>query len=163
MVQHVHSFETGVQKTHSEILSLTHTPQVKRNKAIDAYRITLMFGICLLHSISQAGHNVSWANNCFSWCVTAFAFISGWFGMRFSFMKLTKLYGVSLYCAAVICIVNAVFGYGDGCLKYIWDVAVGQWYLNAYAILLCLAPILNEGCRSIAEMPRNSRLIARSG
>ena len=79
--------------------------------------------------------------------------------MRFSFMKLAKLYGVSLYCAAVICIVNAVFGYGDGCLKYIWDVAVGQWYLNAYAILMCLAPILNEGCRSIAEKFKADRKV----
>ena len=87
---------------------------MKRDSVIELYRVGLMYGICLLHSISQAGHNVVWAANMLSWCVPGFMFISGWFGMRFSFMKVAKLYGISLYCATVFVIFDAVVsGGGD--------------------------------------------------
>ena len=71
-----------------------------RNSSIDIYRCLLMLGICMLHAMAQAGHNVPWVANLLSWCVTGFAFISGWFGIRFSAGKLIKLYGISAYCAA---------------------------------------------------------------
>ena len=86
----------------------------KRDASIDFYRVMLMFGICTLHSITQAGHNVAWAANMLSWCVPGFMFISGWFGMRFSFMKVAKLYGISLYCAAVFATFDAVVSGGGG-------------------------------------------------
>ena len=72
---------------------------MKRDCSIDVYRVCLMFGICLLHSITQAGHNVAWAANMLSWCVPGFMFISGWFGIKFSIAKVLKLYGISFYCA----------------------------------------------------------------
>ncbi len=86
----------------------------KRNAAIDCYRVMLMFGICMLHSITQAGHNVPWVANMLSWCVPGFMFISGWFGIRFSFVKVARLYVISLYCASVYAIFDGVVSGGGG-------------------------------------------------
>ena len=124
-------------------------PMTTRNAAIDVYRCLLMMGISLLHCITQGGHNIPWAANSLEWCVTGFAVISGWFGVRFSPVKLFKLYAMSLYCAIVISFVNAVAGIGGFSVREVWSIAVGQWYLNAYAVLMCCAPVLNEGCKSV--------------
>ena len=115
-----------------------------RDTGIDAYRCLLMFGICLLHAIVQGGHNVPWAANMFSWCVTGFAFISGWFGIRFSIGKVLKLYGISLYCATMFVMFDMfVSGGGGNFLITIYKMATSQWYLNAYVVVMCIAPIIN--------------------
>ena len=90
---------------------------MKRDCSIDAYRVCLMFGICLLHSITQAGHNVAWAANMLSWCVPGFMFISGWFGIKFSIGKVFKLYGISLYCAVMFVAFDGVVSGGGGNLQ----------------------------------------------
>lgn len=121
---------------------------MNRNASLDVYRCFLMFGICLLHAIAQGERNVAWAANCLSWCVPAFVFISGWYGIRFSFLKLLKLYGISFYCAAIFVGVDMLIctGGGEGCVVFrrIWAIATGQWFLNAYAVLMCFAPMLNK-------------------
>ena len=131
----------------------------QRNANLEIYRCLLMLGICLLHCISQGGHNVPLANNCFSWCVTGFAFLSGWFGIRFSCKKVVKLYAVSFYCAAIVFAFNFSLRMSGGA-REVWNVATGQWYLNAYAVLMCFAPILNEGCRSLSEKFAADRMAA---
>ena len=86
---------------------------MKRDRAIDICRVCLMFGICLLHAISQAGHNIAWAANMLMWCVPGFMFISGWFGIKFSIGKALKLYGISLYCAVLyVAFDSAILGGG---------------------------------------------------
>lgn len=42
---------------------------MKRNPSIELYRIALMYGICLLHSITMGNHNVPWAANILCSCV----------------------------------------------------------------------------------------------
>ena len=118
---------------------------MERNRALDVYRCLLMFGICLLHSISQAGYNVPWANNMLSWCVPGFMFISGWFGIKFSLIKVIKLFGISLYCAVAFVVFDALFSdsTGGNCLVRVYDIAKGQWFLNAYVIVMCFAPMVN--------------------
>lgn len=116
-----------------------------RDNAIDVYRVCLMFGICLLHSIAQAGHNTAWAANMLSWCVPGFMFISGWFGIRFSLAKVIKLFGISLYCAVVFVAFDAHFSNSPegNCFVRVYNIAKGQWFLNAYVIVMCLAPMVN--------------------
>ena len=115
-----------------------------RNKALDFYRCLLMFGICLLHSIAQAGHNTAWAANMLQWCVPGFMFLSGWFGIRFSIAKIVKLYGICLYCAAMFVIVDGVSHGGGINLVEILDFARRRWFLNAYAVVMCFAPMVNS-------------------
>ena len=133
--------------------------QIKRNQSIDAYRCLLMFGICALHAVTQGGHNAPWMANCLTWCVTGFAFLSGWFGIRFKYWKVVKLYAVSFYCAAIVFAFNFAFGMSSGA-RDVLNIATGQWYLNAYAVLMCFAPILNEGCRALSEKFATDRMAA---
>ena len=129
---------------------------MKRDFVIDVYRVCLMFGICLLHAITQGGHNVSWAGNMLQWCVPGFMFISGWYGIKFSIDKVFRLYGISLYCAAVFVVFDSVIhsfvGYllWSDCLLRVYKIAIGQWFLNAYVVVMCLAPIINL---AIERMP----------
>lgn len=119
-----------------------------RNAAIDVFRSCLMFGICMLHSISVCGHGASWLSNCLSWCVPAFVFITGWFGLQFSFMKLARLYSISFYCAVAFVGMEALISShkvgGAAIFFQVWKIAIGQWFLNAYAVLMCFAPLLNK-------------------
>lgn len=133
-----------------------------RNANIDVYRVGLMFGICLLHSISQGAYNFPALVRPLLWCVTGFVFISGWFGIRFSLGKLLRLYGVSLYCAITFCVLDHWICGGRGWVETIrlaWRITTGQWYLNAYAVLMCLSPILNVAIDSIAQRWHETRNI----
>lgn len=120
--------------------------EMKRESFIDTYRAVLMFGICLLHSITQCGHNTAWAANMLAWCVPGFMFISGWFGIRFSIGKVLKLYGISFYCSIMyvafdVVVSSKVADYN--CVIQAYNIAIGQWFLNAYVIVMCLTPMVN--------------------
>lgn len=121
---------------------------MKRDTSIETFRCLLMFGICLLHSITQGGHNVPWASNCLLWCVPGFVFISGWCGIKFSMGKVFRLYGISLYCAVVFVIFDTIANSSLECFSHvdllrIIKIAKGQWFLNAYVVVMCLAPMIN--------------------
>lgn len=47
-----------------------------RSAGIELFRVVLMFGICLLHSIGQNGCPGSWLTYLLRPCVVAFVFIS---------------------------------------------------------------------------------------
>ena len=67
-------------------------PVKTREASIELLRVLLMFGICFLHSVSAGPLNRAWVANVFMPCVGGFAFISGWFGIRFSARKIMLLY-----------------------------------------------------------------------
>ena len=90
-----------------------------------------------------------WAANMLLWCVPGFMFISGWFGIKFSFAKVLRLGVVSLYCATVFVLFDNVVSQemvrmvGSSMILRIWKYATGHWFLNAYVVVMCLAPIVN--------------------
>lgn len=133
-----------------------------RNSSVDLYRCLLMFGICLLHSMTQGGHNVPWVANTLYWCVTGFVFISGWYGIRFSFRKVLKLYSISLYCAVMFVILELLvtgedIGTLSNILRKVWIIAIGHWYVNAYVILMCFAPMVNTLFNVVKSMSTEER------
>lgn len=118
-----------------------------RNPSIELYRIGLMFGICLLHSISFGTYKCVWASNILCSCVVGFVFISGWFGVKFSWRKLAKLYGIGLYAALVFGLLSWLIGDVDtfcGALMLGWHKLIhGIWFLHAYAFMIMLSPAIN--------------------
>ena len=114
----------------------------KRDTAIELYRVMLMFGICLLHAIGNSAEPKVWMQNILASCVVGFVFISGWFGIKFTWMKIAKLYGIGLYCALVY---GLVASWGEP--QYLLSAAKlgffklthGFWFLHAYALMMCLA------------------------
>lgn len=115
---------------------------MKRNPAIELYRCILMFGICLLHCLHRDNYGV-WAESLLLPCVCGFAFISGWFGIRFAPSKVLRLYGIQLYCLAVMQIVSWAGGNGF----YIQSILKGFcsfWFIHAYVLMMLLAPLVNH-------------------
>lgn len=128
------------------------TSSSSRNAAIELLRVALMFGICLLHSITQAGHCVRGLDNVLLSCVNGFVFISGYFGIKFKVSKVLSLIGVSLYAAFV------AYGFSDfayGTNIPFWRTYVeGYWFLWAYIVLMLVAPL----CDAALEK-RNERAV----
>lgn len=115
---------------------------MNRNPAVELYRVGAMFGIVLLHTIVQGGYLRSRGlDNVLLSCVTAFVFISGYFGIRFSVRKIIRLIALGCYCSFIA----AVIGGGMCC---VWDglfldIIRYHWFLWAYLVLMCFAPMLN--------------------
>lgn len=120
----------------------TITITMNRNPAVELYRVGAMFGIVLLHTIVQGGYLRSRGlDNVLLSCVTAFVFISGYFGIRFSVRKIIRLIALGCYCSFIA----AVIGGGMCCLRdgLLLDIIKYHWFLWAYLVLMCFAPILN--------------------
>ncbi len=105
-----------------------------------------MFGICLLHCVTQGGHVKPRLANILLSCVDGFVFISGWYGLRFRPSKPLRLYATAIACGLLALAV----GYGLGVYAFAWDGAtaklvhrmlVNPWFLNAYVFLMLLAPL----------------------
>lgn len=118
---------------------------MKRNPAIELFRVLLMFGICLLHVQTSAGGGR--LTSVLVSCVPGFVMISGWFGIHFSWRKIFMLYGVAVYASLVIPLVGGVWtpsAYWCEALR-LWNVRLdsvspsGFWFLHAYAVMSVLA------------------------
>lgn len=121
----------------------------RRCPAPELYRIALMFGICLLHSITQGGYNKPWLSNILLSCVNGFIFISGYYGLTFKPSKVIRLFAVSVFCGLLI----YAAGYWQGVypplsferetLKLLRGILVESWFVTAYAVLLFIAPLID--------------------
>lgn len=107
----------------------------------------LMFGICLLHAVGFGGYGKTWMVNVLTPCVVGFVFISGWYGIRFRWRKLVKLYGIGVYCAMVSGVLsvcgNEEVRSVDALKIALSHLSHGYWFLHAYAIMMMLAPLVN--------------------
>lgn len=126
---------------------------MKRDASIESYRILLMFGIVLLHAAGKGVIRAPWLGNLLKFCVTGFVFISGYFGIRFSWGKLAKLYLLAAWCA----LLGSLFSISTSDSNICIDVLAAMkryWFLHAYAILMMFSPVLNKALD--AADPRNS-------
>ena len=114
-----------------------------RNPAIELYRVLLMFGIVLQHAAGKGSERSPLLCFLCCFCVPGFVFISGYFGIKFSWRKLVSLYATAAFCALVGAVVQS-FRVADGCLATNWLLYMKWfWFLHAYAILMMFAPMLN--------------------
>lgn len=80
----------------------------RRETNIEIYRVLLILGICFLHGFSQGAYVYVKTSRIFSLCLAGFVFISGWYGIRFSWKKVLGLILIGWYCRYVGCIVYAL-------------------------------------------------------
>lgn len=137
-----------------------------RSAGIELFRVVLMFGICLLHSIGQNGCPGSWLTYLLRPCVVAFVFISGWFGICFRPSKYIRLYCVGIFCCIVnVAITVAYFG-DDPRLEsgfwqgVLWMWTKSFWFLHAYAVLMLLAPFVNTALETLVNVNDRRRMVA---
>lgn len=112
---------------------------MKRNASIDFLRALMMLGIVLLHIVATPEHWAGWRHVAYLLlpCVVGFVFISGYFSVKFTWRKLLALYGTAFWCLGVVWAVS-----GASFIEMV-EMFKGKWFLHAYAILMCAAPVIN--------------------
>ena len=120
---------------------------MKRNASIELFRASLMFCICWLHAIDQGGYCRRGLDNVLVTALAGFVFLSGYFGIRFSWKKVGRLVLVGIYCSLFIAAAWSIVGEVGfsaflrripTCVTYLKTV----WFLWAYIMLMCLAPLV---------------------
>lgn len=118
----------------------------RRNVSIELYRIFLMFGICWLHCCQQGGmfEKTRVIYYLMRPTVVGFVFISGWFGVNCSVIKIAKLFLVSVSCVCLSVLLKYIVTGGASAVADIaYSFVAGYWFLWAYLALLMVSPILN--------------------
>ena len=122
-----------------------------RNYSIELLRLLFVYGIVLLHTIRFGGALQRGLDNVLMTCVVGFVFISGYFGIKFKFIKLISLIGVALFCAIVISIINMLMQGEFSSVAFIAGVKdcylERWWFLWAYVVLMCFAPIIEQAVK----------------
>lgn len=121
----------------------------ERNMSVELYRALMMLGICMIHGFGVGMPRTVPAmrviQSLLLFCVCGFVFLSGYYGIRFKLIKIIRLYGLGLFGAIVSSVGYALWG--DGSFGSAWHhfafTFKDYWFLNAYAILMLMAPALN--------------------
>lgn len=116
--------------------------------AIEMFRCLLMFGIVLLHCLAML-HCCSWAEGLLLPCVCGFVLISGWFGIKFKFSKIVRLYGVQLYCCVVYFLIFGVVS--KDMFMSALKIMGGCWFIHAYVLMMLLSPLLDLALECIVD------------
>lgn len=116
---------------------------MKRNVAIESFRLGMMFGIVLLHVITKTGYCHRGLDNLLSPCVLGFVVISGYFGIRFSWMKIVRLLALALFCSSFMYVIGWLYGQYEFSLSQCLNEVRGYWFLYAYIALMMLSPLIN--------------------
>lgn len=118
-----------------------------RDSRIELYRSLLTWGIVFLHVVGFYATGTMRLSSAFVWCVPGFVFITGYFGCKFSWKKVLKIYGVALWCYPVtIAVRNVVVGGSWTPLVFVrdaYEAFLGNWFIHAYVGLMMLAPIID--------------------
>ena len=93
--------------------------------------------------------------------VDTFMFISGYYGIRFSYDKLLKLIIQAILISNIIILVRLPFGGSLSFYDQLLPISSGLtwWFLSAYAVIMVLSPILNAGIKTIESKTFRNILI----
>ena len=114
-----------------------------RDYSVDLCKVFCMLGICFLHAAGAACHHpIQWLANLFYCCVPCFVFVTGWFGIDFSIRKVLGLYAQAAYATVIAYLCLNCEGE-----QFTWIESVRMFrsylFLNAYVLLMFMAPALN--------------------
>lgn len=110
----------------------------ERNPAIELWRVFCMLAITVQH----IGYNNGvFGREFFQWHVPGFLIISGFFGVRFTPVKVLKLVGVAYGCYWLTIWFRGWHGVGPLLVPH------GGWFLPFYLVLMLLSPLLNAAMR----------------
>lgn len=118
----------------------------------------LTWGIVFLHVVGFYAAGAMRLSSAFVWCVPGFVFITGYFGSKFSWRKILKIYGVALWCYPVtIAVRNVVVGGSWAPLVFArdaYEAFLGNWFIHAYVGLMMLAPLIDGALARTRETKR---------
>lgn len=116
---------------------------MKRNPAIDLFRLLLMMGILVLHLISMEQYWTQMRHVAYLLlpCVDGFVLITGYFGLRFSIRKIVMLYLVAFWSLLMVCGLQHFLD-GGVCVCEYFRLFKELWFLHAYALMMCFTPMV---------------------
>lgn len=136
----------------------------KRNLNIDALRVLMMIFIIMLHISGYCLETTFWQSkqNYISYLsfrsilfvgVSTFAFISGWFGVKWNTRKFFHYWLMAFFWGGVIFILLVIRDASIN-LSYVKMLLplIGNscWYLSSYLLLMIFSPILNCGLQKVS-------------
>lgn len=140
----------------------------KRNLNIEALRVYMMLLIVILHitgsyldndGIRQSGGlAMGWLLGYRSFTflgVSTFAFISGFYGVKFHLGKFLAMEVMAVTYGALVLL--AVYASTGGISSWsvrslLFPISSGHlWYFSGYMILMVIAPLLNEGINALSK------------
>ena len=154
----------------------------KRNTNIECLRFTLMLFIILWHIImhgfeykfigttnfSMQSKTGIFAFLCtlFSPSVYCFMFISGWFGIRFSFRKLLHFALLGIICFTISQTIRIIYGY-DLTIRYnlthsLPIACYNWWFLTDYIMVYTITPFIEYGFKYLDKKTLNKIIATMS-
>lgn len=133
----------------------------KRNQNVEALRVVAMLSILLLHvsgrifmSENNTVHTIELAVRSYFFIgVSTFAFISGYYGVKWNTSKFLKYESMAIMWGGVIFILNFLVSNHlqmKSLLLLIPILSEVCWYYSAYILLMIISPYINEGINSIS-------------
>ena len=125
-----------------------------RDYGIELLRCLLMLGIVLIHATAYSKDRCWWMGNICSSAVTAFVFISAWYGLRFNWRKIMSLVGTAVWCAAIVVGIDQSLRGGDCFIQAFMKQFSSYWFLWCYVVVMLLSPLINkalDACDNIKE------------
>lgn len=128
---------------------------MKRNTSIEVFRCVLMFGIVFLHCCSQGPITLITPYRLCMSCVTGFIFISGYFGIKFSWGKVLQLIATAVICTGISFAGQLILGWPLTEYGFYEYIISGNWFLWAYVVLMMIAPLIDKALSTV-ERPREA-------
>lgn len=150
-----------------------------RDSNIELLRLICMVGIVIMHFIGLAAYPEVWnpaaplSTNVVAGTVLCsftilsvniFGLISGYYGIRFSWMRLLTLYLCCAFYALIGCGIGYAFGEAIPLKSVLLEVILpfshatgGLWYIECYVGLVLFSPLLNK---AIENFTRNEYVVA---
>ncbi len=94
-------------------------------------------------AVDGQNHDVKFGAWLLYWATNAFVFISGWYGIKFSWGRIGKFLGMGLYASIVLFLLSPL-----AIGRWHYSFSMG-WFGNSYLALMLVAPIINEGLIAI--------------
>ena len=118
--------------------------RVSRDPGVELLRCVLMFTICLYHVLVFSPHHYTWLIHLLLVGVVGFVFITGWYGVKFSWKRVLRLYAVGAYGALVAVLIDqgASISFEKAISMFVTTFRQ-YWFLHAYVILLIFAPLVD--------------------
>lgn len=122
-----------------------------RDTRTDLLRVVFMLMICNVHV--YGGDSARWANwltNLSFTGVLGFVLISGYHGIKFSWMKILKIESIAVGCALTVMTLVTIWCPSDMSAKLyfqgVLDVfkGFGYWFVHAYVVMMCFATLLGH-------------------
>ena len=129
-----------------------------RDGRTEVYRCLLMLMVIVHHICCHGPYATSRTAWGIYWltlpAVDGFVALSGWYGMRFSWQKVVRLWGMFAFYSAVVWGAREVaFALGLSSARPAFQVA-GGWFGGTYLGLLFCMPLVNAALEALAKEPR---------